>query len=74
MRQQGFSAPNEGRRHVAAQALGTAAELFPITTSLTLETPPQHRRQLQGDPVNGIIYIVGLIVVVLVVLSFLGLR
>jgi hypothetical protein len=36
------------------------------------ETRPQGDRQ--GDPVNGIIYLVGLIVIVMAILSFIGIR
>jgi hypothetical protein len=36
--------------------------------------PRRRRRQLRGRPMNGLIYIIGLIVVIMFILSFLGLR
>jgi hypothetical protein len=35
---------------------------------------PHHRAPLEATPMNGIIYLVGLIVVILAILSFFGLR
>jgi hypothetical protein len=32
------------------------------------------RRQLRGRPMNGLIYLIGLIVVIMFILSFLGLH
>jgi hypothetical protein len=32
------------------------------------------RRQLRGQPMNGLIYLIGLIVVIMAILSFFGLR
>jgi hypothetical protein len=32
------------------------------------------RRQIRGRPMNGLIYLIGLIVVIMAILSFFGLR
>ena len=32
------------------------------------------RAQTEGDPMNGLIYLIGLIVVIMAILSFFGLR
>ena len=61
---------------VVARARSVAKELFSVTISFMewpcTTTRPHHR--LEEAPMNGIIYIVGLIVVIMFILSFLGLR
>jgi hypothetical protein len=43
------------------------------SSSVCLAVAPM-RRQLRGRPMNGLIYLIGLIVVIMFILSFLGLH
>jgi hypothetical protein len=49
---------------------------FPIATRFACTAPIRmaRRRQLRGRPMNGLIYLIGLIVVIMAILSFFGLR
>jgi len=52
-------------------AIGT----FPVTVGLACEARrPARAEQLRGDLMNGLIYLVGLIVVIMFILSLFGLR
>jgi predicted nucleic acid-binding Zn ribbon protein len=50
-------------------------ELFP-SHSVSFERAHKvaRRRQTRGRPMNGLIYLIGLIVVIMAILSFFGLR
>jgi len=76
------ASPNhrDARRNVAFRALisetpvpARGASLLQRASSRRAHAAAQ-RRQLQEDAMNGIIYLVGLVVVIMAILSFLGLR
>jgi hypothetical protein len=51
-----------------------ASGTFPITIRLACEPAPSRRSNCEGELMNGLIYLVGLIVVIMAILSLFGLR
>jgi hypothetical protein len=51
-----------------------SAGTFPITIRLACEPAPSRRIDCKGALMNGLIYLVGLIVVIMAILSLFGLR
>jgi hypothetical protein len=47
---------------------------FPIAIRCACETCPSRAHRLRGELMNGLIYLVGLIVVIMAILSLFGLR
>jgi hypothetical protein len=65
-----FSGFAEGLAALRHDAPGT----FPVTARFACGTRPDGRRDCKGEPMNGLIYLVGLIVVIMAILSLFGLR
>ena len=60
--------------HPACEFCRRFGTLIPLRRSTTDEMPILLSAQSEGYQMNGIIYLVGLVVVVLFILSLLGLR
>jgi hypothetical protein len=66
--------PGPSRRPEQMTRMILASGTFPITIRLACAPAPCRRIHCEGELMNGLIYLVGLIVVIMAILSLFGLR